>query len=95
MADTHGLTPLSAFESYDPSDVAGLLDEDAIEDLPEVQWSDPAAGLTAVRALAGYLLSNTEAVPDQAKVLADLAGVAAELADAERAGVRFRFGMVL
>jgi hypothetical protein len=94
LARKNGLIPLSAFESYDREDAAGFLDEEELEALPEAQWFDPAAGLSAVRSLADYLCSHADAVPDQAEVLADLTGIEEECADAERAGVRFRFAIV-
>ena len=51
-------------------------------------------GCAAVRALGHYLRSHLEAVPDQEDVLADMTGIEEECADAERAGVRFRFAIV-
>ena len=94
VAGENGLIPLSAFESYDPGDAAEFLDEEELEALPDAQWFDPVAGLTAVRALIHYIHSHVTAVPGQAEVLADMTGVEQECADAERAGVRFRFAMV-
>jgi hypothetical protein len=94
LADENGLVPLGAFESYDPEDAADFLDEEELAVLPEAQWFDPAEGLTAVRALVQYLRSHLAAVPDQDEVLAEMTGIEEECADAERAGVRFRFAIV-
>jgi hypothetical protein len=94
LADENGLVPLGAFESYDPEDAAAFLDEEELAVLPDAQWFDPAEGLKAVRALAQYLRSHREAVPDQDEALAELAGIEGECADAETAGTRFRFAIV-
>jgi hypothetical protein len=94
LADENGLVPLSAFESYDPEDAAEFLDEEELAVLPDAQWFEPAEGLAAVGALAGYLRSHTGAVPDHEDVLADMTGIKEECADAEKAGVRFRFAIV-
>jgi hypothetical protein len=72
----------------DPEDAAEFLDEEQIAELPDAQWFDPAAALPAVRALTEYIRSHADAVPGQALVLADMAGIEAEGADAERAGGR-------
>jgi hypothetical protein len=97
LASEHGLVPLGAFESYGADDAAGVLDEDELEELqlPEAEWFDPAAGLAAVRALAGWIRSHSDAVDDHEEVLADLTGIEAELAAAQRAGVRFRFAFIM
>ena len=94
LAIDHGLTPLGAFESYDPADVADLLDEDAAADLPAAPWFAASAGLAALHALLAYLAAHPDAVPGQAEVVADLRSVTEELADAEQLGVRFRFAVV-
>ena len=94
LADENGLVPLSAFESYAPEDAAEFLDEEELAVLPDAQWFDPAEGRAAVRALGHYLRSHLEAVPDQEDVLAEMTGIEEECADAEKAGVRFRFAIV-
>jgi hypothetical protein len=94
LADENGLVPLSAFESYDPEDAADFLDEEELAVLPDAQWFDPTEGLAAVRALARYLRSHIGAVADLEDVLADMTGIEEECADAEKAGVRFRFAIV-
>lgn len=91
LARDAGLTPLGAFESYDPADLEGLLDE---VDGEPAAWAPAADGLAAVRALAAHLRADPDAVRDAGEVLTDLGRVAAELADAARAGVRFRFAVV-
>jgi hypothetical protein len=93
LARQNGLTPLSAFESYDPADLADLLGEDDAAEAPPAQWFAPADGLAAVRALAAYLNAQPGTVTDQANVLADLASIEEELTAAERAGARFRFAV--
>ncbi len=94
LARANGLTPLADFESYDPADAAELLDEDEVAELPAARWFDPVAGRAAVQALAGYLEAHANAVPGQINVLAELEEIASELADAARAGTRFRFAVV-
>lgn len=96
LATGAGLTPLSAFESYDPADAAEYLedDEELLANLPRAQWFAAAEGLAAVRALVAHLSANSGAISGQAEVLADLQEVAKELAAAEKAGVRFRFAVV-
>ena len=94
LATGAGLTPLGAFESYDPEDAADFLDDEQLASLPPVCWFAAADGLAAVRGLITHLSANTAAIADQAKVLAELEEVAAELANAEQAGVRFRFAVV-
>ncbi|AWM40387.1 hypothetical protein GobsT_11220 [Gemmata obscuriglobus] len=96
LAAAAGLTPLGAFESYDPADAAGYLGEgdEPPADLPPVRWFPAAAGLAAVRALAAHLAAHPDAVSGPPEVASELEGLAGELADAERAGVRFRFAVV-
>ncbi len=95
LAADNGLTPLGAFESYDPVDTAGLLDEDTQAKQPPAQWFAPAGGLAAVEALMTYLDAHPDALARQAQVVEDLSGIAAELAAAKAAGVRFRFAVVM
>ena len=94
LASENGLTPLSSFESYDPADFAEFMDEDELDNLPEVQWFDPAVGLAAVRALAQFISSDPDAAPGGPELLADLISIEKECAEAEKAGVRFRFAVV-
>jgi hypothetical protein len=94
LAAENGLTPLEAFESYSPEDAAYFLDDDAPLDLPPVQWFPATDGLAAVNALLAHLAAHPDAATDQGELLADLRGIAGELAEAERAGVRFRFAVV-
>jgi hypothetical protein len=97
LATEHRLVPLAAFESYSADDAAGLLDADELEELqlPEAEWFDPAAGLAAVRALAGWIQFHSAAVHDHEALLTELSGIETELAAAEGAGVRFRFAVVM
>ena len=88
------LIPL-AFESYDPGTVADILDEEELEGLPEVQWFDPADGLRAVQSIIQHLRVHKRAFFNHEGLLQDLARVGEELSDAERAGVRFRFAIVM
>lgn len=96
LARDAGLTPLGAFEGYDPSDIDGMLDEgeEGLTDMAPAEWFTAADGLAAVRALAAHLRTNPGAVSGRDEVLDDLGRVEAELADAARAGVRFRFAVV-
>jgi hypothetical protein len=94
LAVDHGLTPLGAFESYSPDDVADFMDEDAADELPPAQWFAASTGLAAIHALLAHLATHPDAVRGQADVVADLRSLEEELADAERLGVRFRFAVV-
>jgi hypothetical protein len=96
LAGEAGLAPLGAFESYDPADAADYLDEgdEPPADLPPARWFLATDGLAAVRALAAHLAMHPDAVSDQPEVVVELESLAGELADAERAGVRFRFAVV-
>ena len=97
LAADVGLTPLGAFESYDPADAAEFLDEDEedeLADLPPARWFAASVGLAAVDAMVTHLTAHPNVFTGQAEVLADLTGVAAELANADRTGVRFRFAIV-
>ncbi len=94
LAVDHGLTPLGAFESCAPDDLADFLDDDAVAELPPAQWFAASTGLAAVHALLAHLATHPDAVPGQADVVADLRGVEEELTDAERLHVRFRFAVV-
>src|SRR5688500_17363256 len=95
VARDAGLRSLDEFESYDPQHVAGEFDLDAEElGLPPVEWFPAADGLAAVRALIAHLTSHPDSVRNQADVLVDLTNVEAEVAAADRAGVRIRFQVV-
>ena len=63
-------------------------------DLPAVRWFPAADGLAAVRALAAHLTAHPDSMSGQTDVVAELTALARELADAQRAGVRFRFAVV-
>jgi hypothetical protein len=95
LATTKGLTSLLAFESYAPEAAEGLLDEETEAEQPPAEWFAPAAGLAAVNALWDYLESHPGVLPGQAAVLEDLSGIGDELETAQRAGVRFRFAVIL
>jgi hypothetical protein len=92
VATARGLATLSQFVSIDPGEAAELtgLDPDELG-LPPVEWFDPAAGLAAVRALAGLLRAEPKVVPKGAAVLADLEAVEQELAAAQQRKARFHF----
>lgn len=96
LATDAGLTPLGAFESYDPVAVADYLDEGDAPPvgLPPVRWFKAADGLAAVQALVMHLSANRDQISNPAEVVDELKRIAAELADAERVGVRFRFAVV-
>jgi len=94
LAVADGLTPLSAFESYAPDEVEEFEDEPP-GGYPPAQWFKPTAGLAAVEALRAHLAARPTALAKQAVVLEDLAEVAEELRAAERAGVRFRFAVIM
>ena len=96
LAAEAGLTPLGAFESYDPADAADFLDEggEPPAGLPAARWFPAGDGLAAVRALAAHLAAHPDALSGRPDVAAELEHLAGELAEAERAGVRFRFAVV-
>jgi hypothetical protein len=92
VASSRRLATLGQFVSIDPEEAAELtgLDPDELG-LPPLEWFDPAAGLAAVRALAGLLRDDPKAVRDGAALLADLEEVERELAAAQRRRARFHF----
>lgn len=96
LATEAGLVPLGAFESYDPADAADFLAEgdEPPSGLPLARWTPASDGLAAIRALVAHLGAHPDAVSDQPDVIAELESLGGELADAERAGVRFRFAVV-
>jgi hypothetical protein len=96
LAADAGLTPLGAFESYDPADAADYPGEgeDPPVGLPPVRWFPAADGLAAVRALVAHLSANPGVISGQGEVVAELQGLTGELTAAERAGVPFRFAVV-
>ncbi len=95
LAKKAKLTSLLAFESYEPEDTEGLLDEETQAQQPPAEWFAPAAGLAAVEGLLAYLDAHPKALTEQAAVAAELADTADELRAAERAGVRFRFAVIM
>lgn len=97
LANQNDLTSLSTFESYEPEDLEGLLadDEETLPDVSISQWFSPAAGLEAVNALLVFVGANADVLVKQADVMKDLAGLRDELEAAQRAGVRFRFAMIM
>jgi hypothetical protein len=98
LAVNNGLTSLLAFESYAPEDMEveeELLDKDLQAQQPPVEWFPPAAGVAAIDALWNYLDAHPGVVPGQAEVMEDLSDIGDELEAAQRAGVRFRFTVIL
>ena len=95
LANKNGLTSLLAFESYAPEDTEGLLDEETQAQQPAAEWFPPAAGLAAVEALYEYLEAHPGVLAGQAEVMEDLSGLGDELEAAQRAGVRFRFAIIM
>jgi hypothetical protein len=95
LATESGLTPLGAFESYDPEDAEGLLDEETQAQQPPAEWFAPAAGLAAVNALWEFLDARPGTFTAQAELMDDLSEMGDELEAAQRAGVRFRFAVVM
>ena len=95
LATINRLTSLLAFESYAPEDTEGLLDQETQAQQPPAEWFAPAAGLAAVDALWEYLESHPGVLPDQAEVMEDISGIGDELEAAQRAGVRFRFAVIM
>jgi hypothetical protein len=94
LAADAGLTSLLAFESYEPEDFEGLLDEGLKAQQPAAKWFAPTDGLAALCALLAHLDGHPDALPQQAAVRKDLVGLADELKAAERAGVQFRFAVI-
>jgi hypothetical protein len=95
LAAENGLTSLLAFESYAPEDTEGLLAEETQAQQPPAQWFAPAAGLAAVDALYEYLEAHPRILTGQAKVMENLSEIGDELEAAQRAGVRFRFAVIM
>ncbi|AWM40935.1 hypothetical protein GobsT_04850 [Gemmata obscuriglobus] len=95
LATKNGLTSLLAFESYAPEDVAGLIDDERLAELPPAVWFPAAAGVAAVNALYEYLESHPGAFSRPAEVMAELSNLGDELEAAARAGVRFRLAVVM
>jgi len=95
LATQNGLKSLLAFESYAPEDTAGLLDDETQAQQLPAKWFTPAAGLEAVDALYEYLEGHPGVFTEHAKVLEDLSGLGDELEAAQRAGVRFRFVIIM
>jgi hypothetical protein len=95
LAEENGLTSLLAFESYAPEDTEGLLDEETQAAQPPAAWFAPNAGLAAVDALWDYLENHPGVLDEQSEVMADLSETGEELEAAQRAGVRFRFAVVM
>jgi hypothetical protein len=89
-----GLTPLGAFESYDPDDIDDFLDGQAPDDLPPLEWYPAMERLAAVNALYDFLEEHPNVLGHQPEVLDELTALADELAAAAHAGVRFRFAVV-
>ena len=94
FAATRGLTSLLTFESYEPEDFDGLVDEDTLAQQPPAKWFTPATGVVAVGALIAHLDAHPDALPQHAAVRKDLAEVMKELRTAEQAGVQFRFAVI-
>ena len=95
LAVANGLTSLLEFERYAPEDVAGLMDEEAIAQQPPVEWSPPERGLATVNALWDLLAAHPGVLTKQPAVLDDRSEVGDELEAARRAGVRFRFAVII
>jgi hypothetical protein len=95
LAAHKGLTPLGAFESYDPADTADFLDEETQAEQPAAEWFVPAERLASVEGLFAYLDAHSDALAGQSRVVEDLSEVADELRAAKRTGVRFRFAVVM
>jgi len=99
LAERLGLTPLSDFFSRDPQAIATYMRtlgiEPDLDALADEEWFEAADGLATVRGLLAHLREEPNAVPEPAKVLADLEIVVAALAAAEQAGTRFHLGREL
>jgi hypothetical protein len=92
LAAARGLPTLGQFVSIDPEEAAALSGLNAEElGLLPLQWFGPAAGLAAVRALAGILRDNPKVVPKGPALLADLEQVEQELAAAQQRRAQFHF----
>ena len=95
LAAKAGLTSLLAFESYAPEDTEGLLDEETQAQQPPAEWFPASAGLTAIDALYEYLEAHSGVLAGQAEVMEELSDLGDELEAAQRAGVRFRFAVIM
>jgi hypothetical protein len=95
LAEKNGLTPLGAFESYSPEDLAGFLDEEMQAELTPAEWFSADDGLAAVNALWEYLDKHPGTFSTQKELMEELSDMGDELEAAQRAGVRFRFAVVM
>jgi hypothetical protein len=84
LAEKAKLAPLSKFVNPDPE---GLSAE-------KPQWFDAAAGLAAVRGLIAQLAKSPRAVKNGKAVAEELRSLEKDVAEAERANVRFQFVML-
>jgi hypothetical protein len=95
LAEKNSLTPLGAFESYAPEDTEGFLDEETQAEQPPAEWFSATDGLAAVNALWEYLDAHPGTFTSQTKLMEELSDMGDELEAAQRAGVRFRFAVVM
>jgi hypothetical protein len=80
-AEANEVRSLDEFLCPGEPDLAELAAAGADEGpFPPERWFAPAEGVAAVRGLAAFLRRRPRAIPRQAAVLAELAGLAAELA---------------
>ena len=90
LANAHGLPTLDRFVGMAPAAPATATGEDpADRGRPLPRWYDPAAGRTAVQALAQFLRDNPAAISRSAAMLAELEQVERELAAAEQCQAKF------
>jgi hypothetical protein len=99
LAVNLGVPSLSGFFRPDRAAVAAFLlsqgvepDEDA---LPDEDWFEAYEGLLTVRGLLERLREDADAVPQGAKVIADLEEIERVLVPAEIAGIHFRLTRAL
>ncbi|WP_020470808.1 hypothetical protein [Zavarzinella formosa] len=95
FAKENGLVSLLAFESYAPEDIAAPMSDETRAELAPAEWFSPSHGLATVKALQTYLISCPNVLARQSLVIEELSQIATELEAAKRAGVRFRFAIII
>lgn len=89
------VTPLHDFYSQDPEELAGILGDDELEGIPEIerQWFSAQEGLKTVTALLAYFRSNPGAIKDSGAIVADLEEYRSVLKRLASEGVRWHLGL--
>ncbi len=89
IAEQENLSTLSTFIDNRSMLEEILGDEEALPDLPSVQWHEAVEGLSAVRHLLSYLEKHSDAVPRQPLTIIDLQTMQSALEVAQQNDARF------